>query len=164
MKLDSRIKKGKTYLDCFHTEAAKKFVEKECYIVDEISDFSDLSDVTKATLINIAKSVTDTQPYTLSDKESTYKASLILPCEWVEEPKYRPYTHTEFCKDFKLGDEISFRRADNKSTQLHSLFIEYLVGKRDVKIGSYWYTFDELCEKYEVYTKDGEWKPFGIKE
>lgn len=36
MKLDSRIKNGKTYLDCFHTETAKKFIGKECYIAERI--------------------------------------------------------------------------------------------------------------------------------
>ena len=32
MKLDSRIIEGKTYLDCYDTEIAKKFIGKECYL------------------------------------------------------------------------------------------------------------------------------------
>ena len=164
MKLDSRIKKGKTYLDCFHTEAAKKFVGKECYIVDEIHNFSDLNDATKATLIDIAKSVTDTQPYTLSDKESTYIASLILPCEWVEEPKYRPYILTEFLKEYHVGDEVVVRRKDCTTACSHKLFVEYSTSVDKVLLGGFWYSFQDLCDTYIVRTKDGEWKPFGIKD
>ena len=171
MKLDSRIKNGKTYLDCFHTETAKKFIGKECYIADEISGFSNLDDVTKATLIDVTKHDSDTQPYTLSDKESAYVASLILPCEWVEEPekRYRPFTGIEFTEKFnlKLNSIIHLRTVptDNRDCCYYKVVFTGYRWYDDVFqvfLNGSWLDLPELLVLYE-YREDGEWHKFGVE-
>ena len=173
MKLDSRIKNGKTYLDCFHTETAKKFIGKECYIADEISGFSNLDDVTKATLIDVTKHDSDTQPYTLSDKESAYVASLILPCEWVEEPekKYRAFTLAEWFNQHEIGDVIHYR-CKSPEIELRHMYTGYAYGigadiekttSGTMTLGVASYALDYLFEEYELEI-NGEWQPFGVME
>lgn len=164
MNLDKRIKKNKTYLDCFDIKMAKRFIGKECYIADVISAFRNLNNLTKATLTDVAEYGNDAQPYTLNTMRSTYSAGLILPCEWVEEPKYRPYTLTEFLREYGVGDEIVVKRKDYTTACSHKLFVEYSTDIDKVLLGGFWYSFQDLCDTYIVRTKDGEWKPFGIKE
>lgn len=166
MELDKRIIDGKTYLDCFDTEVAKGFIGKECYLSDGTASFVNIDELNKATL----KEVDDEnlKPYTLENIRWRYLSNFILPCEWVKEeksePKYRPYTLTEFVNTYSLGDEVIIRTKDN-FTNRHVLFTEYEEGKGrdDVRLGQYWYTFMILFNNYEIYTGEG-WKPFGIKE
>lgn len=166
MNLDKRIKKGKTYLDCFSLEKAKNFIGKECFIGEENSSFANLDNLTKATLVDVTRHSNDTQPYTLSDKHSTYVASLILPCEWVDEPEFRPYTDTEFLTLYDLGKFHSIRIMGELYTRIviTNIYrspdgILYIRVNGDKSgYGILW--FFKHCE----YFNGEEWKPFGIKE
>lgn len=166
MELDKRIKKGKTYLDCFSLEKAKNFIGKECYIGEENSSFANLDNLTKATLVDVTRHSNDTQPYTLSTIRSTYVASLILPCEWVEEPEFRPYTDTEFLTLYDLGRFHSIRVIGEPYSRIviSSIYrstddILYIRVNGDKSgYGILW--LFKHCE----YFDGEEWKPFGIKE
>lgn len=170
MNLDKRIKKNKTYLDCFDIKMAKRFIGKECYIADVISAFRNLNNLTKATLTDVAEYGNDAQPYTLNTMRSTYSAGLILPCEWVEEEsKYRPYTIKEFEETLlknELDGFITFREKDEPdnvytmrySGNFISDNIEYVcLGAKNIACAS-------LFRYYEVANNDGEFVPFGIEE
>lgn len=164
MELDSRIIEGKTYLDCFDAEVAKGFIGKECYLSDGAASFANVDNLNKAVLIEVDDE--NIKPYTLENIRWRYSSNFILPCEWVKEkkkePKYRPYTLTEFVNTYSLGDEVVMR-SKNNPTVTHVLFIEYEEGKDDVRLGQCWYTFMILFNNYELYI-DGEWKPFGVEE
>ena len=164
MELDKRIIEGKTYLDCFDTEIAKKFIGKECYLSDGVASFANIDNLNKATLMKVDDR--DMRPYKLETTRGHYGAwsPFILPCEWVKpkEKKYRPYTLDEFVNKYSLGDEIIMRSKDNPTVK-HVLFVEYEEGKDDVRLGQCWYTFMILFNNYELYI-DGEWKPFGVEE
>ena len=162
MELDKRIIEGKTYLDCFDTEIAKKFIGKECYLSDGVASFANIDNLRKATLIEVVDG--DVYPYKLENARWHYGSFFILPCEWVKpkEKKYRPYTLDEFVNKYSLGDEIIMRSKDNPTVK-HVLFVEYEEGKDDVRLGQCWYTFMILFNNYEIYTGKG-WKPFGVEE
>ena len=169
MDLDKRIKKGKTYLDCFSLEKAKNFIGKECYIGEENSSFANLDDLTKAVLVDVTKHSNDTLPYTLSDKDSTYVASLILPCEWVDEkkePKYRPFTGIEFAEkfDLKLGGIIRLKNIISQY-QYKNIFTGYGWHGDDFEVclNGGWIGLNTLLNTYE-YEEDNEWKKFGVEE
>lgn len=167
MNLDSRIIKGKTYLDCFDIEEAKQFIGKQCYFSDSPRSFANIDNINVATLTSIDGG--DIHPYKLENTRWRYATNLILPYEWIKEPekkdpKYRPFTLDEFTKRFSLGDEVIVRRKGERNKIRHRLFVEYTEDEiQIVHLGSYWFTFEELFDEYELLTNEN-WKPFGIKE
>ena len=175
MELDSRILKGKTYLDCYDTEVAKKFIGKECYLSDGVASFANIDNLNKATLMKVDDR--DMRPYKLETTRGHYGAwsPFILPCEWIkpEEPekKYRPFTLEEFLKIFDIGDQIGFRSKDNGEVK-HAMFVGYTDdffadntdrsdGENDVMIGIYRFSLSYLFDNYELLLEDG-WQPFGV--
>lgn len=162
MKLDKRIKEGKRPLTCFDIEEAKKYIGKECYFSNTYCAFEDLHRIPKSELQYISNDKDASDPY----KTACYYYPFCLPCEWVKEekkePKYRPYTLTEFVNTYSLGDEVVMRSKNNPTVK-HVLFIECEQGRDDVRLGQCWYTFMILFNNYEIYTDEG-WKPFGVEE
>ena len=161
MRLDKRILTGKTYLDCFDTDIATEFVGEKCYFGEDVTDFEDISKLTCTMLYSVDNS---SAPYDYYKDGTCYSTGFILPCAWVKEElesNYRPYTLKEFIKEYSLGEEVIVKR--NSSNQIrHGLFLEYIENNQEVRLGSYWYRFEELVNGYELYTGKG-WKPFGIE-
>ena len=165
MELDSRIIKGKTYLDCFDTETAKQFIGKECYATDRVSSFAYIDTLNKGTLANVDDGACN--PYRVEGDGWTHTTTFILPCEWVKnELKYRPYTDNEFLTLFDLGKFHSIRITGQPYTRtvITSIYqskdgILYvkLNGDED-GYGVSW--LFKHCE----YFNGEEWRPFGIKD
>ena len=171
MKLDSRILKGKKYLDCFDTEQAKEFLGKECYLSDGVASFANIDNLNKAMLMKVDDE--DMHPYKLENTRWYYGSLFILPCEWVkpEEPekKYRPYTLAEWIGQHTIGDVIRYRCKSQK-IELRHMYVGYAYGiGTDIKnttsgtltLGVASYTLDYLLEDYEIEV-NGEWLPFGV--
>lgn len=164
MNLDKRIKKGKTYLDCFDIKKAKNFIGRECYVSDDVTSFANVDNLRKAVLKEVDEG--SVNPYTLENTRWKYSSNFILPCEWVKEPekRYRPYTLNEFVNQYSLGDEVIVR-LKGKEIISHKLFVEY--DENDdtdmVRLSFIWYGLVELYDSFEIYTSEG-WKPFGIEE
>ena len=174
MELDSRILKGKTYLDCYDTEVAKKFIGKECYLSDGVASFANIDNLNKATLMKVDDR--DMRPYKLETTRGHYGAwsPFILPCEWIkpEEPekKYRPLSYKEFWRLFDFGDGVCFRRKGQDTAEF-SMLLGYEIdsdvnraeipGEGKVNLGGNRYTLAELFEYYEMKLDD-EWQPFGV--
>lgn len=165
MRLDKRILTGKKYLDCFDTDIATEFVGEKCYFGEDITDFEDLSKLTCTMLYSVDNS---SAPYDYYKEGILHSTGFILPCRWVKEPenKYRSYTLKEFIKDYPLGKEVILKRmnSNDKKRKIihHALFLEYIEDNQEVRLGSYWYNFEELFNSYELYTDKG-WRPFGIE-
>ena len=168
MKLDKRILEGKTYLDCYDTEIAKKFIGKECYLSDGVASFANVDNLNRAVLTEIDDEYY--HPYKLENTRWKYASPFILPCEWVKEekkePKYRPYTKNEFLAMFEWGKPINIRHKDDGI----NVFIETLSSVKidnymdDVYVRLYERAFDleELFNEFEWQKSNGEWQPFGI--
>ena len=162
MELDKRIIEGKRPLTCYDIEEAKEYIGKVCYVCDEYDFFTKLGLTEKA----ILKGVEDCEiPFHYDSYDSEKQAEFCIPAEWVKpkEKKYRPFTLNEFTKEFSLGDEIIVKRKDDGKIR-HRLFIEYAEDeKENVRLGSFFFSFEELFNKYELFTGES-WKPFGIEE
>lgn len=170
MELDKRIKEGKTYLDCYDTEIAKKFIGKECYLSDGVASFANIDNLRKATLIEVVDG--DVYPYKLENARWHYGSFFILPCEWVKpkEKKYRPLSYKEFWRLFDFGDGVCFRRKGQDTAEF-SMLLGYEIdsdvnraeipGEGKVNLGGNRYTLAELFEYYEMKLDD-EWQPFGV--
>ena len=161
MDLDKRIKKGKRPLTCFDTKRAKAFLNKECYFSNTYCAFEDLNRVPKAVLQYISDDKDASDPY----KTACYFYPFCLPCEWVEEPEFRPYTDEEFLTLFDLGKFHSIRIVDKPYTRVvitgtyskgGILYIS--LSNNESGYGVLW--LFKHCE----YFNGEEWKPFGIKE
>lgn len=171
MELDSRIKEGKRPLTCFDIEQAKEFLGKECYFSNCKSHYKNLSAFEKFVsltdyCIGELTAIMDLGDRVFDVDQQCNEFRYCLPCEWVKEeksePKYRPYTLTEFVNTYSLGDEVVMRSKNNPTVK-HVLFIECEQGRDDVHLGQYWYTFMILFNNYDIYTDEG-WKPFGVEE
>ena len=173
MKLDSRILKGKTYLDCYDTEIAKKFIGKECYLSDGVASFANIDNLNKAMLMEVDDE--DMHPYKLENTRWHYGALFILPCEWVkpEEPKkkYRPFSLEEFLAIFSMGNRIDFRKKNDDEVKV-AMFTGYITdveriddktpGAVELMLGIFHYSLFSLFEDFELFY-NGEWQPFGVE-
>lgn len=172
MKLE--IIKGRKPLTRLDTETAAHFIGKECYFSDDLDNFDyldefkdrlivdgDYSNMYKGKLLGI---FANDNAFIVDENDIGSRFDYCLPAEWVKEPekKYRPYTLTEFVNSYSLGEEIILKRM-NSNKIIHGLFLEYIEDNQEVRLGSYWYRFEELVNNYELYTGKG-WKPFGIEE
>lgn len=165
MELDKRIAKSKTYIDCFETELAKKFIGKECYLSNDVASFANVDCLYKAVLKEVDEEAIN--PYTLENTRWRHSSNFILPCEWVKpeesEKKYRPYTVMEFIKEYPLGSHLYFRPKD-KLIEMHRLIDGYndcLNGAGTLFMCGAMYSMRELYDNYEICV-NGEWLPFGV--
>lgn len=167
MELDSRIIEGKTYLDCYDTEIAKKFIGKECYLSDGVASFANIDNLNKATLIEVDDG--DMHPYKLENTRWHYGSLLILPCEWVKKPEekmYRPYSLNEFISDMNLGlgPWIRIRPVGSKK-ECEFLYTGYQKTEAGeyICLGCFQFDLISLFRDYEICI-NGEWQPFGVEE
>lgn len=170
MELDSRIKEGKKPLDCFDTDIAKEYVGKECYFTSRLSNFENLSRISKAILHHIDDSPIPFHCY--GDGDVLCDDCYILPCEWVKEheKKLRPYTGIEFAEKFGIwvGHVIRIRDRPENAGQEYEykiMFVGYrwYKGMFEVFINGCWIDLLTLFELYE-YEESGEWHKFGVEE
>lgn len=166
IELDKRIISGKKPLTALDTDVAKEFIEKQCYFADNIEDFSNLDNtsVLKGFLTDIDDDEMISGCFKSNGIRSSFSAHFIVPCEWVKvsEKKYRFYTLNEFIHEYSLGDEVIVRHKEDKNIK-HKLFTEFRENNDAVRLGSHYYTLQDLYDRYELYTGEG-WKPFGIEE
>ena len=169
MELDKRIDKNKTYIDCFETELAKKFIGKECYLSNDVTLFKNVDSLYKAVLKEVDEEAIS--PYMLENTRWRHSSNFILPCEWVksEEPekKYRPYTLAEWVDQHEIGEVIHYRDKDYKQ-QFHVMYSGYIIDEgediQDIRtIGRIVFMFtayflEELFKDYEICI-NGEWRP-----
>ena len=168
MELDKRIKEGKKPLTAFDVMESK-FIGTDCYFSDKASDFGDLSNCQVGTLVSRDGM---TGVFNATKNNSYANFDYCLPCEWVEEekkePKYRPYTKSEFLNKFKCGEPINIRYKDDHI----NVFIETISSVRidnfmdDVHIRLYEGIVDlqRLFDEFEWQKSNGEWQPFGVLE
>ena len=168
MELDKRIKEGKKPLTAFDVMESK-FIGTDCYFSDKASDFGDLSNCQIGTLVSRDGM---TGVFNATKNNSYANFDYCLPCEWVEEekkePKYRPYTKSEFLNKFKCGEPINIRYKDDHI----NVFIETISSVRidnfmdDVHIRLYEgiVNLQRLFDEFEWQKSNGEWQPFGVLE
>lgn len=168
MELDKRIKEGKRPLTAFDVMESK-FIGTDCYFSDKPSDFADLS---KCQVGKLMSSDAVSGMFGASKNNSYAVFYFCLPCEWVNEeksePKYRPYTKSEFLNKFKCGEPINIRYKDDHI----NVFIETIASVRidkfmdDVHIRLYEGIFDlqRLFDEFEWQKSNGDWQPFGVLE
>ena len=168
MELDKRIKEGKKPLTAFDVMESK-FIGTDCYFSDKASDYGDLSNCQIGRLLSRDGM---TGVFNATKNNSYANFDYCLPCEWVEEekkePKYRPYTKSEFLNKFKCGEPINIRYKDDHI----NVFIETIPSVRidnfmdDVHISLYEGIVDlqRLFDEFEWQKSNGEWQPFGVLE
>ena len=170
MELDKRIKEGKRPLTCFDVKEAKRFIGKECYFSNYLCNFNDINSlVPRALLHNITEDKDASNPYYSSPGYFAY----CLPCEWVEEekkePKYRPYTMSEFKSEFKIGMVLTLRNRDTPDYVCQVMYLgnrQYDESDSDnntIFLSQRFFSLRELFNMFEI-VRDGEWQPFGVLE
>ena len=173
MKLDSRILEGKKPLNCFDTEQAKQFIGKKCYFSDDARDFMDLDKADGDTLFYVAElqNIWTAEEYCFADNSNDWR--YILPLEWVTEektepePKYRPYTMSEFKSEFKINIILTLRKRNEDKYVYQTVYLgnrHYDDTDSDenfIYLSHGTYSLKELFEKFEI-VRNGDWQPFGI--
>lgn len=169
MKLDKRIFPAKRPLTCFDSEFAKQFIGKECYFASKFENFENLSNVPHATLHNVDDSSAPFQCY--GDDGILCYDCFILPCEWVQEhkePKWRPFSLTEWRHNYSIGDAIVCRLKNSDTTRVYmfcGLFSDHdddLPGKGVINLGGELFVLQNLFDLYELH-ENNEWHPFGVE-
>lgn len=168
MKLDKRLIKDKLPFDCFDAknEEVRSFIGKKGYFADHISEFADISKLTKDELKDIIPNDPDDDVYKATHTRWHY----FLPAEWVNsEKKCRPYTGVEFVEKFEfwVGHIIRIRDRPENAGQEYEykiLFVGYrwYKGLVEVFINGCWIDLLTLFELYE-YMEDGKWHKFGVE-
>lgn len=174
MELDRRIIKGKKPFAVFDTEEAKKFIGETCYFTNYEYDFTDLDvfdddDITYSRHIGVLSSVSDTltSPFRKLEDSGDYY-NYILPCECVkQEPKYRPYTMSEFKSEFKINTVLTLRKCKEHKYVYQTVYLgnrHYDDTDSDenfIYLSHGTYSLKELFEKFEI-VRNGDWVPFGV--
>ena len=169
MELDKRIKEGKRPLTAFD-EMESKFIGTDCYFSDKASDFGDLSNCQVGTLLSRDGM---TGVFNATKNNSYANFDYCLPCEWVEEeksePKYRPYTMSEFKSEFKIGMVLTLRNRDTPDYVCQVMYLgnrqydESDSNNNTIFLSQRFFSLRELFNMFEI-VRDGEWQPFGVLE
>lgn len=176
MILDSRIKEGKRPLTCLDVEQAREFVGKECIFSDCYENFKDLNqylhiDSDNPAILSIEDESASCGDYVFRNTKDNLQYRLILPCEWVEQPKtpeFEPYTLDTWGQDFKPGDVVFFRGKEDTwkdKNYYKCMYLGHLKNEKNrilVILGCWLFAFDELIDSFEIY-RNGTWEPFGRK-
>lgn len=177
MELDSRIKKGKRPLTCLDVEQAREFEGKLCLFSDAYANYKNVQEYIKhhpkrTGILNFERAeplVNGDLVFRNANEGVCY--SLVLPCEWVEQPKtpeFEPYTLDTWGQDFKPGNVVFFRGKEDtpkENNYYKCMYLGYLENENNrilVILGPWLFTFFELFELYEIY-RNGNWEPFGRK-
>ena len=150
--LDKRIRAGKTPLTIFSPEI-KNFIQKEGFFADRTYEFEDLDKTVKGKLFSTANEL-------IAETHELEAYNFFLPEEFLENKRYRPYTISEFLKDFELGTVVFFR--DKKThEEYHYLFNGYYIGEIEIVTLGTDFSFSELFDNFELNVS-GVFKPFGV--
>ena len=170
MELDPRIKKDFIIFSPFAVNYAKnevkKYINTKCYFCNDIIAYEGLENCDVGILAGFNYS--DYHPYIPIGNTEGYK--FCLPATFVEEEekpkerKYRPCTLDEF--GLNIGDLIKFRRKDNHSFEIGTMYLGYRKNNGvKVQLGNVYYSLKELFEDYEWFDKGSNtWEPFGVEE
>lgn len=167
MNLDKRIRNITDIQSVINSN--KEVIGKKGYFADNIGKFKDLSKCRHGTVNSYReddKCFCHTMCFTNRENDITWFSYFIPEDSLIPiEKNYRPFSLDEFVNQYSLGDEIIVRRKSDKDKIRHRLFIEYTENEEqeEVRLGSFFFNFKELLDKYEVYTGEG-WKPFGLLE
>ena len=168
MELDKRIKEGKKPLTAFDVMESK-FIGTDCYFSDKASDFGDLSNCQVGTLVSRDGM---TGVFNATKNNSYANFDYCLPCEWVEEkkePKYRPYTMSEFKSEFKIGMVLTLRERNAPDYVYQVMYLgnrqydDSDSSSNTVFLSQRFFSLRELFNIFEI-VRDGEWQPFGVLE
>ena len=169
MELDKRIMSGKKPLTAFDVMESK-FIGTDCYFSDKPSDFADLSKCQVGKLMSLDAV---SGMFGASKNNSYAVFYFCLPCEWVEEekkePKYRPYTMSEFKSEFKIGMVLTLRNRDTPDYVCQVMYLgnrQYDESDSDnntIFLSQRFFSLRELFNMFEI-VRDGEWQPFGVLE
>lgn len=162
-KLDPRIKDISDIQNPIRYDDS--FVGEICYFANSMYEFEDLKSCSRGTLSKYVDDSYSTLGCFIAEEfegDDTY--DYFIPEKLLKsvEKKYRPYNISEFVNQYSLGDEVIVRRKLNRDAIIHKLFTEYGDNDNTVHLGTYWYTFQDLYDRYELYTSEG-WKPFGVE-
>lgn len=164
MEIDNKVKNNYRIFTCFDTEQAKQYVDTKGYFTNDIDDFNNLDDCYDGTL-NV---VYDNSSRPFLNKDFSRYFGFFLPEKFVKEKqakKFRPCTLDGF--GLNIGDLIKFRRKDDPTFEICTLYTGYLKNNGTVKVmlGNTYYSLEELFDNYEWYDKDSKtWEMFGVEE
>lgn len=171
MKLDPRIIEGKKPLTYFDTEEAKQFICRKCYFSDAYWAFEDIEEHKELVHTDILTGISHTGTSCFVTGDDYYQ--FLLPYEWIKEeepePKWRPYSLTEWRHDYAIGDEIVFRIKNSDTVRTFmfcGLFSDHeddLPGKGVISLGSELFVLQNLFDRFEL-CENNEWRPFGVEE
>lgn len=168
MELDKRIMSGKKPLTAFDVMESK-FIGTDCFFSDKPSDFADLSKCQVGKLMSLDAV---SGMFGASKNNSYAVFCFCLPCEWVEEkkePKYRPYTMSEFKSEFKIGMVLTLRNRDTPDYVYQVMYLgnrQYDESDSDnntIFLSQRFFSLRELFNMFEI-VRNGEWQPFGVLE
>lgn len=165
MELDKRIRSITDIQSVLNSN--KGIIGRKGYFAENIKEFKDLSRC-KYNVVHDYREDDRCFCYTLyftHGQDNTWYPYFIPEDSLIPiEKSYRRFLLNEFVNQYSLGDEVIVRRKDDRHKIRHRLFIEYTEDEtEEIRLGSFWFTFEELFNKYELYTGEG-WKPFGIEE
>lgn len=162
-KLDDRIESMDDVQTCLRYDDS--YIGERGYFASDLCDLSDLSSCVHGTLAQIILDGAGDDIFrTPHDVEyGNWGSRFFVPERLLKpiEKKFRPFSLNEFLNRYHLGDEIIVRRKLNKDRRIHKLFTEYGGNDDTVHLGTYWFTFKDLYDNYEIYTDKG-WQPFGV--
>ena len=164
LKLDKRIPNPSCIFTCFDTECAEQYIGKQGYFTNCYSNFANINSLAKGTLTKICDSSVN-EKYYANVGEKYY--SFFLPEDYLkpEEKVFRPCTLDEF--GLHIGDLIKFRKKDDISFEIGTMYLGYRKNNGGVKVllGNNYYSLEELFEDYEWYDRDSNtWEMFGVEE
>ena len=168
MNLDKRILPDKKPLTAFDVMESK-FIGTDCFFSDKPSDFADLSKCQVGKLMSLDAV---SGMFGASKNNSYAVFCFCLPCEWVEEkkePKYRPYTMSEFKSEFKIGMVLTLRNRDTPDYVYQVMYLgnrQYDESDSDnntIFLSQRFFSLRELFNMFEI-VRNGEWQPFGVLE
>ena len=165
MEIDNKVKDDYRIFTCFDTEQAKQYVDTKGYFTNGIDDFNNLDDCYDGTL-NV---VYDNSSRPFLNKDFSRYFGFFLPEKFVKEKqakkKFRPCTLDGF--GLNIGDLIKFRRKDDPTFEICTMYMGYIKNNDTVKVmlGNTYYSLEELFDNYEWFDKDSnKWEMFGVEE
>ena len=114
MKFDPRIKEGKRPLSLFDVDEAEKYLGKECYLTDDLTNFKNL-DLADGELFRLAEliNIWTEEELCFADKSNDFR--YCLPLEWVETSDVRE------TKDLKKEIEDLRETVEALKSEINSL-------------------------------------------
>lgn len=168
MKLDLKVKENAIIGHCFNTGEMTKYIGKECYFVDSLDDFYNLTNLFKGVLKSVSPDAVECYlvESEINGTPAEFSYAFCLPAEFVkEDKKYRPFTDTKefFIKtNFEEGDLIYVRSKSN-NYEYHLLLIGWT--NEELMLGSLRImSLNELFQKFELWDGEDNFIPFGVEE